>query len=333
MADFVGTNTLNPGKYSVYREKLGPNAFNLWTGVRLFDSSAQFNNRDCLYVRGSPPATGPPITDAVVQRFTGHDTGRAFMSVVDSTGVTVDDFVANNVARHVVNCEPDTSTRQATNVVLRRGTVGHVNFCLFGSKGFPGRPVSATFEDIIQTPGESCANLMWGHANEGGPRSVTFKRVAVFTRGTAEFPNDDTGTSYSTQMFTDVGRFFDQYLKQPLPWSDPMKAVTAWNWQLTLEDVWVNGKPITEADVQWEWTDSQGVAKGTPPTITSTGWVPSNVTSEPPPAPVDPCAELRAEVDRLGTANELLRGVNLSLSTENDALEAKIAAVRAALDG
>jgi hypothetical protein len=141
---------------------------------------------------------------------------------------------------------------------------------------------------------------------------------------------------------------------------DPNKAVQAWNVELILEDVWINGRPITLDDCQWRWIDSKGQPRGIMPVIRHTpGWHPSKIevpratwaypplpgpiTPPPPdpdpepepdpdPDPVDPCAGLRAELD---AANQRVLVETLrsgALQSQIDTQKVQINALTAELD-
>lgn len=334
---YEGSNR-NPGTIGVYseeRERLGPNAFNLVSGQRITDCSAKWLNRDCLY-SGTPGK--PTDIDVLIQRFHGYDSGRAFLSVVSGDKIIVEDFVAERVAHTVLNCEPSSSTDVATNVVLRRGHVGNSGYFLVSSKGFGGRPASATVENVRSISGTSVGNLLWARINatSANKKRFVFSRVAVDVR------ND----------ITDSASFTDEHGVQVTVPGDRTKAVYSINCEVVLEDVWINGRPIAESDVQWQWVDSRGHSMGIAPVITHTpGFTPSQIVSPsgvpgytvpdptPDPDPVDPCAACESALDVAEFEIGLLRRERDDYLTNwTDAraqvvlLQAKLEAARSAVE-
>jgi hypothetical protein len=318
---FVGTNVDHAGEYSAEREAEGPNAQNLYSNLILTDFDARYLNKDVLY-SGTPGKPVETRTDIICTRIWGHDAGRAFISVTVGKNITVDTFRAEKVAHTMCNIEPGLGICE--NIQMRNGEVGRAGYFMFSSKGNQSTKCSATFEDIVQMPGETVGNLFWAHAMPVGYDGDPAKAIKKFTlrRIDGECRGD----------ISDVTRITDNYgvrIEVPRAFDKPIYAI---NCALDLTDTYANGKLVTLNDIQWQWTDSRGAKRGIEPLIRpATGWEPGDIEPPPDPEPVpdEELARLRIEnvllaLDRDAKAAEIVR-----LNAEDDVQDAVMAEIHA----
>lgn len=321
----VGTNTEFPGTYSVERVQLGPTgAFMPATGDVIEDCSAKFNNADCLYF-GTPRKPIAERTNIRITRFHGHDSGRAFMSVVVGKDVICEDFVAEKVGRNVLNCEPTAGTDDiAENIVMRRGQLGRVqNFAFVSKSEMQNTHVSAKMSDLSQLKDTNCGNAVWIACapvpeTRAPWKSLEIARANLWTRGSISdgvtFWDPVTSASYTVS-------------------ANAAKPIFALNAYTKFTDYWLNGKPLTEDMIKWQWTDNRGILRGVRPVIIHTpGWSPSSIvgpamggtTPPPPPEPVDPCASLRLDLATAQTEVGILQNQVVALTQDKTALNSEL---------
>lgn len=291
MAEFVGGNPA-PGTFFPDKITLGAHAYKPESGAVIEDVSARNLWGDVIYVGPSGKVAKENVT---MRRVVGHDAGRHFMSVVNGRTIVVEDWTAANMALSVLDTEPQDSDDVATNVTMRRGYANGASHFVNAAKGIGARPVSVTWEDVVA---EDVGNALWAHApySADGPlRYFTFRRCHFRVRGDA----------------SDRARFRDSLGVTVTPWSNPDVPFFAPNCAVTLENVWVNGRPVTAADIKVTYINSAGQSESCSPTVKifhTGGWTPDQIAAPrlevtPPPPPPDlrdaEIARLDAEVARL----------------------------------